>query len=599
MKITLAALLLFSALPVALASADNRYCGVGDVPQFTGVEGPASAPTTCFNTARINTPSPGEIWRLSSGASITNVYKAAACGDIIELQAGGVFSAFTLTAKHCDDQHWITIETAGFASLPPEGARVTPCYAGIASLPGRAYSCSSPRNVMAKVLFNVTSDHITFNNADHIRLLGLEITIKAGVGIVFRFVDGGTSYKTIIDQCWLHGDSDAIGDEVNHGVFTNVATYLAAVDSYFNDFKCIFSVGTCTDAQAIYGGIGSPSGAWGTYKFVNNFVEASGEAMMFGGGPATSAPDGMEIRRNDFFKPQMWMPSSSKYDGGAKGHPLIVKNCIELKNGTHVFMEGNIFDGSWGGFSQVGNCITITPKNQSNQCPNCVVDNVVVRHSLIRNVCQAFQIANGPSDSGGWATGGNYYSIYDIVAYGLLNSGWYKCGGYLNQVNTNTTASTSEELYDIYLDHVTEYTNNGISGLNTGLMVMGGPISPKQSRVVVQNSILPSLQYGIHNVGGTSNQCAYAKSNVALLRGCWYPLVYTNNLFAGNGGGAWNDTTYPHNLVVSGQSAIGYTDVAGGNLQLLSSSPGYKKATDGTDIGANIPLIDNYTAGVD
>src|SRR5579864_38903 len=343
MKITLAVLLLLSALPAALASADNRYCAAGDVPEFTTIQGPASAPSTCFNTARINTRSPGKIWHLSSGANITSAYNAAGCGDVIELQAGGVFNAFTLAAKHCDDQHWITIKSAGFANLPPEGARVTPCYAGIASLPGRAYPCSTARNVMAKVLLKVTSDQIKLTNADHIRLLGLEITIKAGVGIVYRFVDGGTSYKTIIDQCWLHGDADSIGDEANHGVFTDLSTYLAAVDSYFNDFKCIASIGTCTDAQAIFGGIGSPGGAWGTYKFVNNFVEASGENVMFGGGPATAAPDGMEIRRNDFFKPEMWMPSSPNYDGGVKGHPLAVKNCFELKNGTHVFMEGNIF----------------------------------------------------------------------------------------------------------------------------------------------------------------------------------------------------------------------------------------------------------------
>lgn len=596
MKITLAVLLLLSVLPAAQASADNRYCGVGDAPEFTQVQGPAVVPATCFNTARMNTPSPGKILHLSSGANVTSAYDAASCGDTIELQAGGVFKAFTLTAKHCDDQHWITIKTAGFASLPPEGTRITPCYAGIASLPGRTYSCASPSNVMAKVLFGIVSDHIAFGNADHIRLLGLEMTIKRGIGILYRFVEGGTSYKTIIDQCWLHGDADAIGDEVNHGVNAGLATHLAAIDSYFNDFKCISSIGSCTDAQAIYGGIGEPGGAWGTYKFVDNFVEASGENMMFGGGAATSAPDGIEIRRNDFFKPEMWMKGSPKYDGGAKGHPLIVKNCFELKNGTHVFMEGNVFDGSWGGFGQVGNCITLTPKSQNDECPNCVVDNVVVRHSLIRNVCEAFQIANDPSDSGGWASGGSNYSIYDIVAFGMLKAG-YQCAGYLNLVSTNTTAGTREELHDVYFDHITEYAND--IGGSTALMVMGGPIDPKQTHVVMQNSILPSLQYGIHSIGGRSNQCAYTKSNVALLQSCWSSVVYSNNLIAGNGGGGWNESAGLNNVVVPGQSAIGYTDVSSTNFLLLPSSPGYKKATDGTDIGANIPTVNTYIAGVE
>ena len=78
----------------------------------------------------------------------------ASCGDVILLQAGATFKGpVTLPAKNCDAQHWITLRTsAADSSLPPEGTRITPCYAGISSLPARpTYSCSAPQNVLSKI----------------------------------------------------------------------------------------------------------------------------------------------------------------------------------------------------------------------------------------------------------------------------------------------------------------------------------------------------------------------------------------------------------------------------------------------------------------
>src|SRR5207249_9475295 len=62
--------------------------------------------------------------------------------------------SFTLPAKGCDDQHWITIRTSALASLPAEGTRITPCYAGVSSLPGRpAFHCSSTQRVLPKIIY--------------------------------------------------------------------------------------------------------------------------------------------------------------------------------------------------------------------------------------------------------------------------------------------------------------------------------------------------------------------------------------------------------------------------------------------------------------
>jgi len=64
--------------------------------------------------------------------------------------------------------------------------------------------------------------------------------------------------------------------------------------------------------------------------------------------------------------------------GGLDGNPFIVKNLFELKNAQRVLFEGNVAEYTWGGFTQAGYALMLTPKNQagtdgSNLCPACVV----------------------------------------------------------------------------------------------------------------------------------------------------------------------------------------------------------------------------------
>src|SRR5213593_1451447 len=167
----------------AAAQADNRYCGVGDAPNFGGTQdGPAQLPKSCVYTALSGTPSPGQVHQVLAGQSLQTALNNAQCGDTIALQAGATFSgSFTLPAKACDDQHWIVIRTsAPDSSLPPEGARMTPCYAGVASLPGRpAFQCSTTQKLLPQIVYNGTAGNgpLTFAwGANHYRLLGLEIT---------------------------------------------------------------------------------------------------------------------------------------------------------------------------------------------------------------------------------------------------------------------------------------------------------------------------------------------------------------------------------------------------------------------------------------
>jgi hypothetical protein len=77
------------------------------------------------------------------------------------------------------------------------------------------------------------------------------------------------------------------------------------------------------------------------------------------------------------------MKGQPGFVGGFDGNPFIVKNLFELKNAERVLFESNILENSWGGFSQAGFAILLTPKNQAlhagNVCPSCQVTDVTIR----------------------------------------------------------------------------------------------------------------------------------------------------------------------------------------------------------------------------
>ena len=111
-------------------------------------DGPAELPRVLVQNSLASTPSKGKTWTVPAGASPQQAINTASCGDTIYLQAGATYTTgLTLPAKPCDSQHWITIRTsAPDTALPTPGHRMTPCYAGVTSLPGRpSFNCSAPK----------------------------------------------------------------------------------------------------------------------------------------------------------------------------------------------------------------------------------------------------------------------------------------------------------------------------------------------------------------------------------------------------------------------------------------------------------------------
>jgi hypothetical protein len=566
-------------------------------PSTGNYDGPAEQPRVYMQTALANTPAPGTIIQVSAGGNLQTALNSANCGDTIQLAAGATFAGvFTFPAKSCDDLHWIIVRTsAPDASLPPEGSRITPCYSGVASLPGRpSFNCASTQVVTAQIIGGISGPISLASGANHYRLLGLEITRTAGGSNYGLIRTMGQTDHIVVDRVWLHGTAQ---DETVVGWMLNGSSYAALVDSYATDFHCTSISGTCTDAKVVAGGTSST--ADGPYKVTDNFLEASGENILFGGGGAALTPADIEIRHNHFFKPLTWMQGQPGYVGGPTGDPFMVKNLLELKNAQRVLIEGNIFEYSWGGFSQSGYAILLTPKNQAgsngtNLCPLCQVTDVTIRYNTISHTGAGVSIADVLSDNGGAALAGERYSIHDMTVDDI-NATFYKGSGTLFQVYNEWAANV---LNSISINHVT-----GFPDVGSRIIGLGNTATTPMFNFVFQNSIIGQVLYPIWTTGGGVANCAFPDIPLTGLNAC-FPGGYT---YDHNAMIALNQTNYPPtkwpggNYFPSSASAVQFVNFNngnGGDYHLLSTSPYKNAGSDGKDLGADINAIQSAIGGV-
>jgi hypothetical protein len=564
--------------------------------QQSNFDGPAELPRVYVNSDMSNTPSPGKTWAVHAGGDVQQALNSAACGDIIALDAGATFSAnLTIPAKNCDGAHWITVRTsAPDSALPPEGTRITPCYAGVASLPGRpSYNCQNPTNVMAKIVFskNTGDGPIIFApGANYYRLLGLEITRNANTPIVYALISmtgGYTADHLVFDRMWVHGTTH---DDTTKGIRFGGSTNVAVIDSYFTDFHCTASTGACTDSGALGGGIGN--NPMGPYKIVDNFLEASGESIMFGGAAATLTPADIEIRFNHMFKPLIWMKGQPGFVGGKGGYPFIVKNLFELKNAQRVLFEGNILENSWGGFTQTGYGLLLTPANQLangvHVCPSCQVTDITLRYSTISHVASGMQVANGGGNGVG-ALAGERYSIHDIVIDDI-NGDKYNGFGLLAQVSMG--GDGAPQLQHVNMEHITAFPQKVI-------LTIGDRQTTKMVDFNFMNNMVLAGERPFSSTGGKTYNCAtHIYYPITLFNGCFNPYQLT-----GNGIIATPDTVPPSvwpsgNYFPSSPQGlfVNYNGGNGGDYHLVNNSPYLDAATDGTALGADIDSVDQYTA---
>src|SRR5437016_152210 len=299
--------------------------------------------TTVLLDASVSVPPTGRVLSVAPGQDAQGAVNQAQPGDVVELQAGGVYPGLILPHR----PGWTYLRSSG--PLPPAGSRVTSHdMLGLATLDGGGGAA--------------------LRGGSFWRVMGLELRSSTPWAIV-DFHTGDAVDHVTLDRCWIHGTPTG---SVTQGVRLD-GTWIAVVDCSITDIHH-----RTNDAQAL----GTYDG-WGPFKIVNCYLEASGENIMFGGwDPSIPGliPSDIEIRGNYITKPLAW-----------QGAGWVVKNLLEFKNARRVLIEGNIFENSWEA-QQQGWAVLLTPRNQNGASPWSTVEDVTFRRNWVRQVVGGFQV---------------------------------------------------------------------------------------------------------------------------------------------------------------------------------------------------------------
>jgi len=487
-------------------------------------------------------PPTGNTITVNAGGNFQTALNNANPGDTIVLQAGATFTGnFTLPVK-TTGTGWIYIVSSNYSSLPSPGNRVAPTDA--------------PN--MATLVFPYGNNGVgiqTASGASNYRFVGVEMRPATSVFMytLFAVGNGETSVAALpsnitIDRCYIHGDPSVGG---RRGVLMN-GNYVAVIDSYLSDFK---QVGYDTQAVGSYNGIGP-------FKIANNYLEAAGENIIFGGADPSIQNNVMSditITGNLISKPLAWMSVTPAWS---------VKNLLELKNAQRVLIQGNLFQNNWVG-AQNGFSILFTPRNQNNTAPWSVVQDVTFTYNTLNNLAQGLNIM-GQDTINSSQLGHRILVQNNVITL------------------TGIGGITSAHLFQII---------NGITDLtidhNTGFLPSVGSLaaaqnSPLSNEFAFTNNL---VSYGTYGFTGTGTA-----EGTATLNACFTNWTFTSNAIIGDPN---KTSVYPSgNYFPATIAAVGFVNYTGGNYALASTSPYKNAGTDGLDLGANITTLGQVNTGV-
>jgi hypothetical protein len=497
-------------------------------PSAAGFDGPAELPRTEMKTSIADTPAANPVKTVAAAANLQTALTSAQCGDhyTVDPKNNYTGSLKLPTRTDCTAANWIVIESAG--PLPAEGTRIT------------REQCA----LLPTITLNGSSASV--QGGTYVRLVGFNITRAATLAgniynMVFPAANNLKAHHLVFDRVCVHGTPVT---ETVRGFLLNNITDFALVDSQVFEMHCLALAGTCTDSQALAGGM-SQLIQDGNFKIENNGLEAGAETILFGGGGARFTPTDITVRRNTMSKPDSWNRGEPSYQP-VKGNAWIVKNLFELKNAQRVLIENNRMENTWGGFSQIGYALLLTPKNQNGQCPVCAVLDVTFRNNHISKAGQAWQLAIAPDGTGQyWAKDGGRWTLRNNLVDGLQYPTCDQCGHWLQQFSSGYTPSNTATpvLHDVTIDanqlqvSPSNLPRPGAGGY--GFLLIGGPPAnslgiPQITNFVYTNNVVYSGNYPVWSTGGTASVNCATPNNLVDYAVTWKACFTGNSPFTGN-----------------------------------------------------------------
>jgi len=480
----------------------------------------------------------GRAVHVAAGGDLQAAIDTAQPGDTIALDAGATYRGpFRLPKK--EGSGWIVITSANGRGLPRPGQRVGPSHA----------------KAMAK-LVAASGDAVvdTDPGAHHYRLIGLEIApadgvfLRALVQIGAKETDAASlPHHVIVDRCYLHGDPKK---GARRGVALN-GRESAVIDSYLADFK---EVGN--DSQAIAGWNGA-----GPFKIANNYLEAAGENVMFGGGDPAIAdlvPSDIEVVGNHLSKPLRWKENDPSYEGTN----WAVKNLFELKNARRVLVDGNVFEYNWP-HAQNGFAILFTVRNQDGGAPWSIVEDVTFTRNIVRHVAAGMNIL--ARDDIHRSQQAQRIAITDNL-FTDVGGRWGK--GRLFQL----------------LDGARDVTIAHNTALHSGGIVWAGDKAP-HTGFAFENNIVAENNAGVVGDGTGDGRPTLDR---------FFPsAVFRRNAIVGG-----NAEKYPgDNFFPATLEQVGFAAPRTSDFRLVGSSRYRQAAADGRDLGADIDALPHQPSG--
>lgn len=482
-------------------------------------------------------PAVADTYRVAAGDDLQAALNRAHAGDRVVLAPGASYVGnFMLPVHDGIDDVVLATDLSGDSGAPLPGQRVAP---------NAAASFAKLRSPNASPALR------TQPGAHHWRIELVEFQPGAAANVaLIELGDGSSAQQSLdrvphdltIDRCYLHGDPQR-GQK--RGIALNSASSTIQ-GSYFSDFK---SAGE--DSQAIAGWNGP-----GPYLIENNYIEAAGENVLFGGADpwvGGLVPSDITIRGNLVSRPPEWR--NDKWQ---------VKNLFELKNARRVLVERNVFENNWSG-AQSGFAIVFTPRNQDGRAPWSTVQDVTFRANLVRHVGSAINILGRDNERTSDVARG--IRIEQNVFSDVDGQRWGGDGVFL-QVGEGPDA--------LVVEHNTILQNG------TLISVYGGT---KQRPTAVAGFIFRD-NLALHNRYGVHGQDR-ATGNDTL--DAFFPgAVFLCNALAGG-----RSSDYPDgNLFPSvEQFRSQFVDFAGGDYRLKPDSIFRGAACDSTDLGASMAKV--------
>jgi hypothetical protein len=513
----------------------------------------------------------------------------------------------------------------------------------VRDLSGKTFKVAATPGGAAIDLTNVGTGMESFSNAtvpSGWKFSGIEFAPTSGHFMFNEIIVGGgreTSPLSMpkhfeFDRIWCHDFS-----ETDNGPIRCIAensTYFSIHDSYISGMKVVSN----GDVQAI--------GGWSSFgptTITNNFLEAAGEIVEYGGVVPSYYPltnQNKTITGNYFYKPFIWKyttgtttpsgtclydaPNSPDPDhrGGefylntttSQGYVCVagtwtttgitpthygVKNILEFKSGRNWTITGNVFQGNWTD-AQSGQAVLFGGRLDSG--PGFANDHITFSNNKITNTYRAFsmgQLCSGTSTGTAPCVNGitNHHTITNNL---IVLGGPSYCGVAFDSTTCGFNMwallwSGRGSLQDTF-DHNTLVQPDGISA---------SPYTPNSyfyDLTPVPSPLNDQIRY-TNSINSYDFPAAIAGFSADFTNSTWDRMVligatgtYTGSAGPGN---TMTNTSLPANT-----AAVGFVNAAAGDYHLSPASP-YSASNgsatllsnDGTDLGADIDLVNMATSG--